>query len=165
MQLLIRTCQSAMAHSGKCPHKLWFWHWSESPVKSDLVGEQSQVHFLSILAHLRLKISIHIDLIASNGGVTTFFSQECASVWQFYVRTEDYCIRKSHSDTFSLFFISFIYIQYLLIYPFGSTIMLLQSFPEAREFWGYDIPARATNDRDYHDSCHTNWKCLLPQSR
>ena len=51
------------------------WHWSESPakVRSDFIGEQSQVHFMSVSAHWKHTNSIHIDSIASNGGVTTFF--------------------------------------------------------------------------------------------
>ena len=51
------------------------WHWKERPamVRSDFVGEQSQGHFMSILSQRKHIHSIHIDSIASNGGVTTFF--------------------------------------------------------------------------------------------
>ena len=33
------------------------WHWSESPamVRSDFIGEQSQVHFMSIADHWKHK--------------------------------------------------------------------------------------------------------------
>ena len=44
------------------------WHWRESPakVRSDFVGEQSQIHFMSISVHWKHRNSIHNDFIASN---------------------------------------------------------------------------------------------------
>ena len=36
-------------------------------VKSDFIGEQPQVDFMSVSAHWKQKKSIHIDFIASNG--------------------------------------------------------------------------------------------------
>ena len=46
-------------------------------VVSDFVGEQSRVHIMPISAKWKHKSSIHIGFIVFNGGVTTFFCQEC----------------------------------------------------------------------------------------
>ena len=48
-------------------------------VVSDFVGEQSRVHIMPISAKWKHKSSIHIGFIVFNGGVTTFFRQEC--IW------------------------------------------------------------------------------------
>ena len=58
-------------------------HWSENPakVRSDLVGEQSLAHFMSISAQWRDKKSIPIDFIAPNMGVTTVFPRVYHNIW------------------------------------------------------------------------------------
>ena len=50
--------------------------WKSRQRRSNFVGEHCQVHYMSISSHWKHKKSIHIDCIASNGGVATFFPGE-----------------------------------------------------------------------------------------
>ena len=88
MQILIQSCHSVKIDLGERPPILWF-RSSTIPldleclpkVVSDFVGEQSRVHIMPISAKWKHKNSIHIGFIVFNGGVTTFFCQEC--IWPF----------------------------------------------------------------------------------
>ena len=51
--------------------------WKFGQGEAQFLWEQSQIHFMSFSAQWRHTKSIHIDFIASYGGVTTPFFQEC----------------------------------------------------------------------------------------
>ena len=69
--------------------------WKSPKVGSDFDGQLSHVHFTSISAHWKHKKSIHVDFIASNGGVA--FSR---SVFQSRKNTMFYTIYW-YNDAFS----------------------------------------------------------------
>ena len=93
IQLLIQICYCVKPDLREWP-KLRFldfndlpWHWSESlaKIRSDFVGEQSQIRVMPISAHWKHKNSIHIDFISLNGGATTFFP------WVYIICSSHHC--------------------------------------------------------------------------
>ena len=86
MQILIHSCYSVKIDLGgtttytvvsELDDPTWPCIECLPKVVLDFVGEQSRVHIMPISAKWKHKSSIHIGFIVFNGGVTTFFCQEC----------------------------------------------------------------------------------------
>ena len=82
-------CMPSWASANTSP-KLRYWTstiplgiGSPAKVGSDFIGKHSNVYFVSISSDWKQKHSIHIDFVASNGGVTTF-CQECVIILRGY---------------------------------------------------------------------------------